>query len=90
MRKKLIGEWHEFCWVRPAYFQRYPNSERALWWQQQLFVYIRTENGFWRPDAKGYVIDVKDSGIGTYTFTEAMRYVKDLGPEKHARIWAYK
>lgn len=83
--RTLIGEHNGYAWIRPAYFARYPDSPRTKWWEQQLFVIIRTENGFWRENAQGYTLDPADAG--TYTFTEAMKYVEGLGPEKQARFW---
>lgn len=88
--RTLHGEHRGYAWIRPKYFERYPNSPRARWWQQQLFVIIKTEHGFWRHEAKGYTMDPDDIGTGHFTFTEAMKYVDGLGPEKHARLWALK
>lgn len=47
-------------------------------------VLIRTDGGLWRPKANGYTNDVRDAG--RFTREQGEAYIRDLGPEKMARL----
>jgi hypothetical protein len=45
---------------------------------------IHTDKGLWRPKAAGYTSNPADAG--RYTYEEAVRHTRGLGPEKRAEI----
>lgn len=46
---------------------------------------IRTDGGWWRPNAAGYTNEIRDAG--RYSQEDAEAHIKGLGPEKMARIF---
>jgi len=64
---------HELATNQPA-----PESERA-----DAYL-IRTDKGLWRPNAAGYTSNPAEAG--RYTYEEATRHTRGLGPEKRVQI----
>lgn len=68
-------------WISAKYLHQYGMTLRVVRTFGGRMVYVRTDKGLWRPDAKGYTSNPADAGL--YRFEPTWESLKDLGPEKH-------
>lgn len=74
--------------ITMAYLRKYPttrSSRTAKWHYINPLVNIETEHGYWRKNAQGYCHH-GDSEMWHIRFKEAIEYIKNLGPEKKAKL----
>jgi hypothetical protein len=61
-----------------------PSAAAAIRGEPSCCYLIRTDKGLWRPKAAGYTSNPAEAG--RYTYEDAARHTRSLGPEKHAEI----
>jgi hypothetical protein len=76
MNSPLFSETH----ITQKYIRRYGRTKRVKAWESKV-VHIRTENGVWRINAKGYTYpNTPEAWI--LPFKEAEKQISHCGPEK--------
>ena len=75
--------------ITQAYLRRYGmDTKRARSWAGKL-VHIRTENGIWRENARGYTM-IERGDAWVLPFEEAVSQISHCGPEKRGAFVLFK
>ena len=61
--------------ITEKYLRRYPSSKKSKSWEGSM-VHLRTKNGIWRPNGKGYTTHF--SNAWTLPIGEARRIVEGI------------
>lgn len=83
---KYYGENHYgLKWISLRYLQVYGmQTKRVKEWREREVVAISTNRGLWRFNSQGYTSVFTEAQ--EYNFDEACEIIKDLGPEKYAKL----